>query len=517
MVQKEGTYRVDIVDNKGCKAGDEIRVSFTDKPRLDLSKLDTLICGKYTTTVNIPADKPVTYSLTAFDPRVSIQGLTATVSPADYGTYPVTITAKDEFSCATSASFKLGFYKTPKVDFTIDVKKCSGYNLNARYVGDADTVVSNFKWVFGTDVIADTTGRSMQVVPLGVNRTQRDLSLTVTQDGCSNSFIQKDIKVIPNLTLAVDNALGCAPYNARFTATNTEVVVYDWDFGDGSPVVRQDSRPFHLYRDAGFYPVKLKITTVVTSGEGCTNEVTIDSLVHVAPIPTVGFTTLAAACLDKTDHQLSYTGSGDNLDHYMWDLSGLDAAEIIQNPAQTQGPLIFNLRNKPQTTIGLSVTSKYGCLSDTAKVLVKRKPAFAVSASSYAGCTPFNPLFKGTTGDPVDQVSYSWDFGDGTTGTGSQVSHSYATPDQKYDIVLSARSATTGCSDTIRSKSLMQTYPIPTAGFTPLAAACLDRGNHDISYAGTGDALDSYRWDLRGLDTGEVVQNPDTTQGPLIF
>ena len=84
----------------------------------------------------------------------------------------------------------------------------------------------------------------------------------------------------------------------------------------------------------------------------------------------------SAECLEKGDHDISYAGTGDTLDFYKWDLSKLDLLEITSNPNQTQGPLIFNLKNKPQATIRLSVTSKYGCLSDTASVLVKTDTRF---------------------------------------------------------------------------------------------------------------------------------------------
>lgn len=511
MVKKSGIYSVHIIDNNGCKASDSVKIAFTDRPRLDLSKLETLICGKFTTTLNISADKKVNW-IVGSDPRVKFNGLTATVLPSDFGTYPVTVTAKDTFSCATDTAFRIGFYKTPKVDFTTDAKKCSGYNLLARYAGDADTIVSNFKWVFRGDVIANGTGINSLLVPLGVNRPKRDLALTVTQDGCSDS-VSRNIIVIPKLFMSNTVKLGCEPFNAPFIATNTEVVDYYWDFGDGSPVVKGDSITSHLYKTANYYDVKLKVVTT----DGCSNEIKIDSLVHVAPIPTVGFTALPTVCLDKGNHQISYMGSGDNLDTYKWDLSKFDSQEIIQNPNATRGPLVFNLKNRPQANIRLSVISKYGCKSDTAKVLVKRIPDFTVKASSYAGCTPFGPLFTATTGDPVDQVNYGWTFGDNTGGNGKQIQHVYNVPDQRYDVVLVGYSSTTGCSDTISKKGYMLTYPIPTVGFTALPSLCLEKGDHQISYSGTGDNLDSYRWNLTAFNKTEITQNPDTTQGPFIF
>ena len=319
---------------------------------------------------------------------------------------------------------------------------------------------ANFKWVFRGDVIANQQGLNALFVPLGINRPQRDLLLTVTQNGCSDSASQ-NIIVIPNLYLPNDVKLGCEPFNASFNATNTETVDYYWDFGDGTPVEKSDSVTSHQYQNAGFYNVKFKVVT----REGCANEIKIDSLVHVAPIPTVGFTSLPAECLDRGDHDLSYLGTGDSLDRYFWDLSKLDMDEIVKNPARTQGPLVFNLKNKPATNIGLSVVSKYGCKSDTAGILVKRIPDFLVSMLPNAGCTPLEPLFTGTVADPVDQLTYNWDFGDGTTGTGDQVKHEYPVPNRKYNIILTASSSITGCSDTLMRKDYIWAYPKPGADF----------------------------------------------------
>ena len=87
------------------------------------------------------------------------------------------------------------------VDFTTDAKKCSKYNLLAKYDGDADTIAANFKWVFRGDILANQPGLNSLIVPLGNQTVQRrDLELTVTQDGCSNS-VSRNIIVIPNLFL----------------------------------------------------------------------------------------------------------------------------------------------------------------------------------------------------------------------------------------------------------------------------------------------------------------------------
>ena len=41
--------------------------------------------------------------------------------------------------------------------------------------------------------------------------------------------------------------------------------------------------------------------------------------------------------------------------------------------------------------------------------------------------------------------------------------------------------------------------------------------NNMLNYVGTADQKDRYHWDLSGLDPSEIVQNPNTTRGPLVF
>lgn len=499
-VSAPGTYSVDLKTSAGCKLTSTVKVFLHKYPVINISALDTLICGSKSTTANITSTAD-NYSLSSSDSHVQITGLA--VKATEFGSYPFIYRAVDQY-CISDTTFKIGFHKIPAVSFSIDDKTCSGYNLDVSYVGDANIPSSNFTWNFGGTDIANEKGLSSLIVPLGINRSQRDLSLTVTENGCSNSFTQKDIKVIPNLSMNIVDTLGCEPFKTQFIANNTEVVVYDWDFGDGTPVQKADSQPFHTYQKAGFYDVNLKVTTVVANGSGCVNEVKIDSAVHVAPIPTVGFSLDPSVCLEKTENQVVYVGSGDQEDAYNWDLSAFDASEIIRNPGKTQGPFTFNLLNKPKAPIGLQVVSKYGCISELAKIEVKRKPLFSFTASGNRGCKPLDASFLATAGDPVDQISYTWDFGDGSTGTGSNISRTYVEPDHHYTVSLNGLSMVTGCSDNMRSDTLVFVFPKPIAEFT-LDHAVVYNDKPEVKFKNESQNADSYLWDFGEGTTSQEV------------
>ncbi len=494
-VSVPGIYSVEATNVYGCKASDTVSISFTDKPKMDFSRIDTLICGKKTDILDVTADKG-SFTVQRMSDGFTFNGLDVAVP--DYGTYGLKIKATDQFSCYSDSVIGFGFRKKPGVDFSVDSLKCYGYNLDVKYSGDAKIKVADFVWIFGGDTISRGIGIDSYLVPLGINRATRDLKLIVTNQGCSNDKTLHDIKVIPNLQLRVTDRLGCEPFTTKFIADNTEKVTYDWDFGDGTRLSGSNAEPDHTYQRNGYYQVKLKVNT----DKGCANEVRTDSMVHVAPIPMAGFTPLPAECLEKENHTIFYNGTGNQLDTYLWNLSELDDDEVIQNPNNTQGPLVFNLKNKPQANIGLQVISKYNCKSEEAKVLVKRKPNFEMNFSSGTGCTPLEVLFTATPDDPVDQLSYSWNLGDGSNGSGNPLNHEYNLSGQKYDVVVTALSSITGCSETFSRKELINTDPKPIAGFS-MDNKIVYNDQPTVNFLNSSIGAKSYLWNFGDGSTSE--------------
>jgi PKD domain/CHU_C Type IX secretion signal domain len=510
-VSMPGNYQVVLTGQNGCKGTFASKVTVHDYPTVDLSKLDTLICGaSRATLVNITSSPGSSFSLSSTDSKVTVNDLN--VSSGAYGTFPMVYKSAIYAGCAVEKPFILSFFKKPTVDFTINAKKCSGYNLDVSYSGDADTLISNFKWVFGNSTIADSVGLNSLIVPLGINRSQRDLSLTVTQDGCSNTVVQKDISVIPNLSLRVLDSIGCEPFKADFIALNSETVTYDWTFGDGTPVERTVSHPSHTYQRAGFYPVKLKVSTIVSAGESCTNEVVIDSLIHVAPIPDVAFSISADSCLNLGGHDVFYNGLiGTARDNYVWDLSNFDPSEISSDPHQTKGPLGFDLKTKPQVTIGLKVVSEFGCESVSKDILLKRKPDFSMDANLFKGCVPFSPALTGKISDPVDLVNFNWDFGDGSSASGNPVSPVYTNPNQNYIITLMGTSSLTGCSNTLVIKDSIATFPKPHAEFM-MSDSIIYNDNPTVAFTNKSSGSTGQFWDFGDNLTSDISDPNHTYQ-----
>lgn len=499
-VDTPGTYSVTLKSEQGCETNSTTQTVYHSYPKLDLSNLQTLICGSKTTLLDVKSDKG-DIVVTGNGSNALPNDLNVTV--ANWGQYSYVIKAEDQYGCAVDTIMDIGFHPIPTVDLTVDESKCYGYNLDASYIGDAQIDISRFIWVFGGDTITNEIGANQQVIPLGINKEQRDLVLTVGQNGCYASASKNDIKVTPYLELSVEDSIGCQPFTAVFDAVNTEKVKsFDWNWGDGQTSQSATGTQPHQYIDDGYYNVSLKVTT----DQGCTNWVKVDSMIYTAPIPRIRFSIKADSCLGKGTNSLAFAGNALPEDTYHWELGALDTEEIITDPQTSLGPLVFELKNKPSASIGLHVTSTFGCHSNTSYIEVKRKPDFSFTATPHKGCIPLHVDFSATATDPVDQLDYTWDFGNRTNAIGAMVSSFYQEADSSYSVRLYAKSSVTGCSDSIFSEKHITTFPKPEARFSM---------DHDIVYndapvvqftnESTGAA--TYLWDFG--DDKSPEENPE--------
>jgi hypothetical protein len=108
------------------------------------------------------------------------------------------------------------------------------------------------------------------------------------------------------------------------------------------------------------------------------------------------------------------------------------------------------------------------------------RPLELTSASSTASPSSQlvgNPIsFSGAVVDPYGEPGFSWSFGDGSTGTGSEASHAYATPGV-YTVTMTAKDPLTGSTAAPTERTVVvsspptATAPVPTPPPVPTAAA----------------------------------------------
>ncbi len=133
--------------------------------------------------------------------------------------------------------------------------------------------------------------------------------------------------------------------------------------------------------------------------------------------------------------------------------------------------------------------------------------AFATAPISLSGDTPFTVSFD-ATGSTGDIISYIWDFGDGSSGDGTQTSHTYTTAGS-FTAVLTVTSGNGSISQKNVTVNVGQA-PVAVIAATPVSLS--GDTPFTVSFDATGSTGDiiSYIWDFGDGSSGDGVQTSHT-------
>jgi PKD repeat protein len=216
---------------------------------------------------------------------------------------------------------------------------------------------------------------------------------------------------------------------------NSLPLTYSWNFGDGG--ISSDSNPTYAYASPGVYSVILTVSNGTSSGQASTTA-TILAPAQVAFVVKAGGP-YSTQILQPQMFDASGTNdpSGRQL-IYAWDFGdGMTGTGISP---------IHVYAKQGVYTVSLAVTdgvSQSG--SATTQATVAAPPAEAITANAggpYQNVAGQSIVFNaGNSGDNLgNDLTYSWDFGDGTTGTGIEPMHAY-TASGNYTATVTVSSA----------------------------------------------------------------------------
>ena len=205
---------------------------------------------------------------------------------------------------------------------------------------------------------------------------------------------------------------------------------YAWDFGDGS-VISTDEAPTHTYAQSGVYTVTLTVTDGEAVVDSESKSVSIADELSAEIVTSVDGAVLSVST-NVVGGSPSYT--------YSWDFGDGTTA------SGDTGEHTYALTS--EYTVTLLVTS-----SDKQQVEVT-KTVQAVVAMSAAINTSIDGLsvnFRSSVNGGDGSYIYSWDFGDGSSATGTNPNHTFASAG-RYDVELTITDGT-GAEITV-SKSI---------------------------------------------------------------
>jgi PKD repeat protein len=335
------------------------------------------------------------------------------------GIYTVTVTATDEYGSQGQASGTFKVY--PAVSAGIDPTVNVGQTVN--FMGTAGGSSSlTYQWNFGDGGTASgTLTPSYAFEQIGTYTTTLTVTDTVYGFSSSSSIPITVVDVAPTVTIVVpSSATVLAPVNFTASATSPSTYVqgagftYQWNFGDGS--TGSGSGPAHTFALDGIYTVTVTATDVYGTQGQATGVIDILPSVSVAAVAPLN-AGAAAAFLGTAVGSSSFT--------YSWNFGDNTTATGSLNPTHVYA-------NPGSYTATLTATDSNNLSSSGSVVVTVNDVAPSVTLTAPAGADASKSVtFAATATDvsPAVQAagfSYSWTFGDGTTGTGAGPSHTYA-------------------------------------------------------------------------------------------
>lgn len=319
---------------------------------------------------------------------------------------------------------------------------------NTVYFTNTSTgIILSSHWNFGDGTTAGTINASHTYANAGTY----NVCLIVSGDGTCRDTICRSVIVvspIPCTLHAHFSYLRDSVHQNKVYFTNLSTPVADvhntrWSFGDGT--YSYDFNTNHTYANSGLYHVCL----VVRKDSSCQNEFCTDIQIQAPPPPTC---TLVANFTSFTDsihlNKVHFTNlsipltSGDSIRWTFGD--GLSSSEVNPiheyNAAGTYTVCLRVKKNVPGATIF--------CIKEICKqVVVQQSCILHADFNSHADSLNSLKIYFVNSSTPATSVTYvQWTFGDGTSSSSWNTSHTYAQPGT-YEVCLHLSSGG-GCYST---------------------------------------------------------------------
>lgn len=310
------------------------------------------------------------------------------------------------------------------------------------------------------------------------------------------------------LALAGGNREVCSGEPILFDASDSVdpdggLLLYAWDFGDGetSDLVN----PSKTYERPGAYPVTLTVRNGTGSDWGTAVD-RIAALVREGPIADAGPD--LTIC---TNQPVRFDGSGSTdadgaVNAFEWSFGdgGRASGERPEYRFKNPGNYVVNL-----TITGEARGACNPLDTDTLNVEVVAAPAQEIIGSErVAAQLPASFAAQLSDLQGAEILRQSWQFSDGGTAEGAEVSHVFEKPGV-YFVTLTTELAggNAGCS-TVQTKRKIFANEAPVAAFdAPRAIAAGQPAIFDAVQSGDGDGvITTYAWDFGDGQTGSGLR-----------
>jgi PKD repeat protein len=301
--------------------------------------------------------------------------------------------------------------------------------LSAAASSDPDGTIASYAWNFGDG----TTGTGVSASKSYAAAGTYTITLTVTDNLGATGSTTKSVVINPpnqppvaSFTATPSTATVGSPIALSAAASSDpdgSIVSYAWNFGDGTNGTGVSASK--TYAAAGTYT----ITLTVTDNLGATGSTTKSVVINPPNQPPVAsFTATPSTATVGSPIALSAAASSDpdgSIVSYAWNFGDGTTGTGVSTSKTYAAAGTY--------TITLTVTDNLGATGSTTKSVTvtnasNQPPVASLTATPSATTVGVTIVMSGAgSSDPDGTIaSYSWTFGDGTSGSGAVVSKSYS-------------------------------------------------------------------------------------------
>lgn len=408
------------------------------------------------------------------------------------GIYTATVSATTANGCPVTGTIEIRVGKPPQVTFTAAPRHvCYGEYEPVIFtptiiVGPVDS----WFWDYD-DGYSETINDTANFPPNTVSHVYIlpgifSPSVTPYYLGCPGpTYSITDYITIDSPKSIIGHSILCNPRKrVNFTNLSLGDDSHLWIFGDGTTSTLDN--PVKDYAFFGAYGVQL---ATYNNASGCRDTAYLNIFLDSVVPSFVADQT--AVCRGSVVTFTSTTSGGTPLDYRWYDNGTLFAGPPTSGPVEARTMSVTGYH-----TIMLITRNANNCY-DTARMVnyvLVSSPTVNFTIAPASGCAPvtigFTSTSTPTTGTSLS--TYTWDFGDGTFGTGTPISHTY-TAAGSYSVELKLTD-NLGCMDSMTHPTTVNVWD-PVASFTATNThPCL---NSPVTFNSTSSGtIATYSWDF---------------------